>query len=125
MGGLATHLAVLPHWGQNILDADAYDLATASGRTTALASSAEILGTFDTNVAAVRRSLLALSDPELSAVWTLKRGGHILLSMPRLAAFRRFILHHAIHHRGQMTVYLRLQDVAVPPLYGPTADERL
>ena len=72
-----------------------------------------------------RRALVAGSDAELAVPWTLKRGAHVVLSMPRIAALRRFLLHHVIHHRGQMTVYLRLRDVPVPPLYGPTADERM
>jgi uncharacterized damage-inducible protein DinB len=57
------------------------------------------------------------------APWKLLRGGQLVMSLPRLAAFRSFLLHHAIHHRGQMTVYLRMQGVPVPPIYGATADE--
>ena len=125
LGGLATHLAVLPHWGQQILEADFYDVTGASGRGPARASRDEVLALFDGHVAALRRCLLERSDAELAAAWTLKRGAHVVLSMPRIAALRRFLLHHVIHHRGQMTVYLRLQNVPVPPLYGPTADERL
>lgn len=125
MGGLAAHLAQLPHWGQQILDADHYDVAGASGRPPASSSCAEVLATFDRHVAEVRRAVLSRSDAELAAPWTLKKAGHTVLSMPRLAALRRYLLHHVIHHRGQMTLYLRLRNIAVPPLYGPTADERL
>jgi uncharacterized damage-inducible protein DinB len=125
LGGLASHLAELPHWGSQILDAEMYDLAGATGRSNAKASRAEVLETFDRHVSEVRRALMAGSDAELAAVWTLKRGSHVVLSMPRISALRRFLLHHVIHHRGQMTVYLRLKGVPVPPLYGPTADERM
>lgn len=125
MGGLASHLAQLPRWGSQILDADSYDLAGATGRSTPKASRAEVLETFDRHVSEVRKTLTGGSDAELAAVWTLKRGEHVVLSMPRLAALRRFLLHHVIHHRGQLTVYLRLREVPVPPLYGPTADERM
>ena len=125
LGGLASHLAQLPHWGSQILSAETYDLAGATDRSTPKASRAEVLATFDRHVADVRRALVAGSDAELAAPWTLKRGPHVVLSMPRISALRRFLLHHVIHHRGQMTVYLRLREVPVPPLYGPTADERM
>ena len=125
MGGLASHLAQLPHWGHQILQDEAYDLVGATGRSAPKASRAEVLDMFDRHVGEVRRALVAGSDAELAAPWTLKRGTHVVLSMPRIAALRRFLLHHIIHHRGQLTVYLRLRDVAVPPLYGPTADERM
>ena len=125
LGGLASHLAQLPHWGNQILDAEMYDLAGATGRSAPKSSRAEVLETFDRHVGEVRRALVAGSDAELAAPWTLKRGAHVVLSMPRIAALRRFLLHHVIHHRGQMTVYLRLRDVPGPPLYGPTADERM
>ena len=123
LGGLATHLAHLPHWGAQILERDAYDVATSTAkveRTTV----ADVLSLFDTNVAEVRRLLVERPDAALLSSWTLKRGAQTLMSMPRLLALRRFLLHHVIHHRGQLTVYLRLQGVALPPLYGPTADER-
>jgi uncharacterized damage-inducible protein DinB len=63
------------------------------------------------------------SDPEYQALWALKRSGQAMFSMPRVAAFRTFVLYHIVHHRGQLSVYLRLNDVPVPPIYGPTADE--
>jgi uncharacterized damage-inducible protein DinB len=125
LGALATHLARLPHWGQQILEADSYDLAGATGRPPANATRTEVLEMFDAHVREVRRSLAVHTDAALNATWTLKRGGHTVLSMPRLAALRRFLMHHVIHHRGQMTVYLRLQGVPVPPLYGPSADESM
>ena len=123
LGGLATHLAQLPHWGTQILDNDAYDLASATKRADDKQTRDEVLETFDRHVQEVRARLLTMSDAELQAPWILKRGTHTLLSLPKMAAFRGFLLHHLIHHRGQMTVYLRLQNVPLPPLYGPTADE--
>lgn len=127
LGGLAAHLALIPHWGSAILEHDGYDLAGADGggAHAGQRTPAEILAAFDANVADVRRGLTSRTDAELSAPWTLRSGNRTLMSMPRFAALRTFLVSHAIHHRGQMTVYLRLQNVAVPPLYGPSADESM
>jgi uncharacterized damage-inducible protein DinB len=73
-------------------------------------------------VKAARALLARTSDTEFMVQWTLKSGGRAMFGMPRAAVFRSFILNHAIHHRGQLTVYLRLLDVALPSIYGPTAD---
>lgn len=125
LAALATHLAEIPRWGTTILDRDDYDMtAVAPGPRTAATSRAEVMTAFDRTVSDVRRAIVTRSDAELLAPWTLKRDGQTLLTMPRIAALRRFVLHHVIHHRGQLTVYLRLHDVPLPPLYGPTADER-
>lgn len=124
MAALATHLAILPRWGCAILERGEYDLLGASNRAPAKGSRDEVLEIFDQHAADLRRSVLERSDAELAADWVLKRGPHVVLCMPRLAALRRFLLHHVIHHRGQLTVYLRLRDVPVPSLYGPSADER-
>jgi len=125
LGGLATHLSQLPHWGRQILDRDSYDLDTATGHGEGLPSLAEILVAFDRHVAEIRSGLSARSDAELLAAWSLTRGAETLLFMPKASAVRSFMLHHLIHHRGQLTLYLRLLDVPVPPIYGPTADEPL
>jgi uncharacterized damage-inducible protein DinB len=126
LGGLATHLAQIPHWGNAILDQEAYDLAESDGtRADAAHTRAEVLETFDEHVTTLRRSLESKSDAELTAPWALKQRGRVLMSLPRIAALRSFVVHHVIHHRGQLTVYLRLRDVPLPPIYGPTADEGL
>ena len=125
LGGLATHLGQLPHWGRQILDRDSYDLDSATGHGNGLTSLAEILAAFDRNVAEVRTGLTERSDAELVATWRLTRGTETLLFMPKASAVRSFMLHHLIHHRGQLTLYLRLLNVSVPPTYGPTADEPL
>ena len=126
LAALTTHLANLPHWGTRILEQPGYDLATASPtRAPELPATSHALETLDRHVSEVRRALLASSDAELAAPWSLTRGSQLVMSLPRIAAFRRFLLHHVIHHRGQLTVYLRLQNVPLPPIYGPTADERM
>src|SRR5262245_27588950 len=125
LGDLATHLARVPHWGRQILDTESYDLASATHPAAAKTTRADVLDMFDAHVAEVRRALTARTEAELLVPWTLKRSSQTVLSMPRITALRRFLIHHVIHHRGQMTVYLRQQGVPIPPIYGPTADERM
>ena len=122
LGGLATHLSNLPRWGGTILNEASFDLADAPSNLEAMASRAEILRHFD-EASKQTRIWLDKSDAELMARWTLKRSGQEMFSMPRIAAFRSFVLSHSIHHRGQLSVYLRLNDVPVPAIYGPSADE--
>jgi uncharacterized damage-inducible protein DinB len=126
LGALATHLAQIPHWGCSILTRDGHDLGVVPpSPLTPLPTVAAVLEHFDRHVSEVRQALLDMLEAGLQAPWALRRGDHLILSMPRIAALRRFVLHHTIHHRGQLTVYLRLQGVPLPPLYGPTADESM
>jgi uncharacterized damage-inducible protein DinB len=122
VGGLATHLGNIPNWGARILTEDGFDLAKAPPNLAPKTSRAEILAAFDQSTKAAR-PLLDRTDAELMGRWTLSRGGHEMFSMPRVAAFRSFVVNHMIHHRGQLSVYLRLNDVPVPAIYGPSADE--
>lgn len=122
LGGLATHIANLPSWGGTILNAASFDLAEAPPNLDPLATRTAILELFD-GAAKTARAALDKSDAELQARWSLLRGGQEMFSMPRVAAFRSFVLSHLIHHRGQLSVYLRLNDVPVPAIYGPSADE--
>jgi uncharacterized damage-inducible protein DinB len=126
LGALATHLSRLPRWGERILTRPDYDLVNdGSAPAPALSSPIDVLDAYDQAVSAVRVLLTTLSDAELTAPWQLKRNGEVLLTVPRVAAFKSFVINHLIHHRGQLSVYLRLQDVPVPAMYGPTADEGL
>ena len=122
LGGLATHLSNLPNWGTTILTDAFYDLAAGPPNLTAAGSRAELLANFDAAVARTRAAL-DKTDEELGAQWKLKRGDSEIFSLPRAAAFRSFVLYHVVHHRGQMSVYLRLIGVPVPAIYGPSADE--
>ena len=122
LGGLATHLTGIPHWAGTILNDPSFDLADAPANAVALTSRAAILAAFD-EARARTRAWMDKTDGEFNALWTLTRGGQQIFSMPRVSAFRSFVLHHIIHHRGQLSVYLRLNDVAVPAIYGPSADE--
>jgi len=122
IGGLAQHIANLPNWGRMILEQETFDLADAPANLAEPSSRAAVLALFEKSTAAARRQL-DRSDGELMAFWTLRREGHEMFTMPRVAAFRSFVLNHLIHHRGQLSVYLRLNDIPVPPIYGPSADE--
>jgi uncharacterized damage-inducible protein DinB len=122
LGGLATHLCNLPRWGGSILNDSSFDLAGAPPNLEEKTSRADILAGLDEN-AAQTRGWLHKTDAELMAPWSLTRSGQQMFTMPRVAAFRTFVLYHLVHHRGQLSVYLRLNDVPVPAIYGPTADE--
>lgn len=122
LGALAAHVAALPAWGAETLNKSEIDIAGAQPPV-APPSKAELVATFDRNVAATRSALAGKSDAELLAMWTLTRGGKPLFSMPKTAVLRSFVFSHLIHHRGQLCVYLRLLDVPVPSIYGPSADE--
>jgi uncharacterized damage-inducible protein DinB len=122
MGELATHVSRIASWGVIILEHQSFDLSDAPPGGADLTSPLEILAAFDETRARTRASMDRI-DGEYNALWTLKRGGQQVFSVPRVAAFRSFVLHHIIHHRGQLSVYLRLNDVLVPAIYGPSADE--
>jgi uncharacterized damage-inducible protein DinB len=122
LGGLATHLSNLPAWGTTILNASSFDLVALPPHAPERTSRTAILAAFDENTRNTR-SRMDRTDAEYLERWTLKRGDQELFSMPRVAAFRTFLMYHLVHHRGQLTVYLRLNDIPVPAVYGPTADE--
>lgn len=125
MGGLATHISNLSYWGTIILNQPSFDLADAPPPVEPLESltaRADILAAFDQKSRQVRESL-DRTDAELVAPWTLRRAGQEVFTMPRVAAFRTFVLYHTVHHRGQLSVYLRLNGIPVPAIYGPSADE--
>lgn len=122
LAGLATHLSNIPHWAGILLGQPSFDLAAAPPNIEERTSRNDILSLFDETTKAARAAM-DRSDAEWAAMWSLKRGGREMFSMPRAAAFRSFVMSHMIHHRGQLTVYLRMLDVPLPAVYGPTADE--
>jgi uncharacterized damage-inducible protein DinB len=121
LGSLGTHLANLPLWADTILNRSMFDLAEITQDVEKTAT-ADILAAFD-RAARAARGWMDRTDQEYLALWSLKRSGQEMFTLPRIAALRTFVLSHMIHHRGQLSVYLRLNDVAVPAIYGPTADE--
>ena len=124
LGELSAHLANIPMWGSGILESATFDLdSLGNRRATAPASRAALLQDFDAKVTTARSHLTERTDAEMLAAWTLKKGGQVVFTMPRVSAVRTFVMNHSIHHRGQLSVYLRLLDVPLPAMYGPTADE--
>ena len=122
LGDLATHLSELPRWTDAILNRAEVDLAAVPAAALPARSCAVLLATFDERASAAR-AMLDKTDGELSAYWSLRRGDQEIFTMPRVSAFRTFVLYHLVHHRGQLSVYLRLNDIPVPSIYGPSADE--
>ncbi len=122
LGSLALHLATIPAWTPNILERLEFDLAELPAGGEDPATRAAILTRLAESVAAARRAL-DKTDAELWAMWSLRRDGHEVFTIPRWSAVRSFVLSHIVHHRGQLSVYLRLNGIAVPAIYGPTADE--
>ncbi len=126
LGRLAGHLAELPLWAVMTLKHDELDMAPAGApplQPGVMTTRAKLLEEFDKNVAEARKALEATSDEQFMRPWSLLRSGQKLMTMPKLAVMRNFVLNHVIHHRAQLGVYLRLNDVAVPSIYGPSADE--
>jgi len=123
---LASHLAEIPGWTVNTIDSESLDLAPPGAppyQPTTPGSRKEILDLFDKNVAAARAALGRAGDDHLMKPWSLLKAGQTIFTMPRVAIFRGFIMSHTIHHRAQLGVYLRLNNIPVPAIYGPSADE--
>lgn len=125
-GRLASHLAEIPMWGFMTMDRTELDLAPPGAppyQPKALTSRDEILAMFDKNVADARAALVKAADSDYMTSWSLLKGGQTLMTMPRIAVLRSFVLNHTVHHRAQLGVFLRLNELSVPSTYGPSADE--
>lgn len=126
IGWNAIHLAELPGWLTMVLNTTSLDIAPVGGepyRSPALGSRREILETFDRNVAAARQALVEVKEESVGVPWTLEQAGQPIFTMPRAAVIRSMVLNHLIHHRAILLVYLRLNDVPIPGMYGPSGDE--
>jgi uncharacterized damage-inducible protein DinB len=127
IGWVASHLAEIVGWVDGTLTQETWDINPEGGepyRTVVLDKRQEILDLFDANVAAARKQIVATSDEEFARSWSLLSGGEKLITMPKLGVIRTWVLNHTIHHRGHLCVYLRLNDIPIPALYGPSGDEQ-
>jgi uncharacterized damage-inducible protein DinB len=127
VSALAAHIANMPDWAGLTLNSDSFDYAPPGAppyETPKFASKEQLLAAFDKSVADARAALAAAEDAKMLAPWSLMAGGKTMMTMPRVAVIRTFVMNHTIHHRAQLGVYLRLNDIPVPSVYGPTADEQ-
>lgn len=128
LGRLATHVAQLPAWTPAIMSRADLDFAVPEDRpqftAEILPSTSEIVAELDRTSGAARAALAGADEASLDAPWALRRGAQAVFTLPRALAYRRMVLNHLVHHRGQLSVYLRLLGVPVPGVYGPSADEQ-
>jgi uncharacterized damage-inducible protein DinB len=126
MGWLSAHLSEIPAYIPVTLAQDSFDIAPQGEHLQPpkpAASRSELLDCFDKNVAAARAAIAGAEDRVFMQPWSLLSGGKVVFTMPKIAVVRSFAMSHMIHHRAQLGVYLRLNDVPVPAIYGPSADE--
>jgi uncharacterized damage-inducible protein DinB len=121
--GLASHIVECVAWTESIFTSDEFNFDPATYRPYVAASVADLLKTFDQKVAEGTRALAGAAEADLDQPWRMKMRGRVRFEKSKADVFRDFTLSHVIHHRGQLSVYLRLLDVPVPGSYGPTADE--
>ena len=126
IGWNANHLADLPGWGIAILTQPQFDFAPAGGKryeTPNLRTRKELAELLDRNVASMRKALAETKDEDMAKQWSLLAGGNAIFTMPRSVVVRNFVMNHMIHHRAVLCVYLRLNDIPVPGMFGPSGDE--
>lgn len=121
LGYLATHIAELPSWASTTLTSEV--LEGENWKPAVAETQAQLLSIFDKSVAEARKNIEATPDEAWGKTWTFKWQGKEMFSMPRVAVVRSVVMNHLIHHRAQLGVYLRLNDIAIPGMYGPSADE--
>ncbi|HEY3132813.1 MAG TPA: DinB family protein [Acidobacteriota bacterium] len=126
LGRLAQHLAELPGWAIYTIEKDSLDIAPPGAppyQPPKVNSPEEVLQLFDKNVAAGRAAIAGANDEHLMKSWSLLSGGKTIFTLPRIGVLRGSVMNHSIHHRAQLGVYLRLNNLPLPALYGPSADE--
>ncbi len=126
MGWLASHIATMVGWTADTIEKESFDVAPPGAPAMQMPqahSRKELLEWFDQGVVKARAAIAAASDQTLAHSWSLLSGGKPMFTMPRAAVLRTFVMNHIIHHRAQLGVYLRLNDIPVPSIYGPSADE--
>jgi uncharacterized damage-inducible protein DinB len=123
LGRLATHVAELPGFLNSILTMDDFDFTKGDYKPSRANTPEELMNVFQQQLDGVVQTLQNTSDEKMQSTFTLRSGNHIIASVPRMVAVRSMAMNHIIHHRGQIAVYLRLIDIPVPGMYGPSADE--
>ena len=123
MGRLACHVAEMPMFATSIAKSDTMDFAKGDYKTIEAANRQQLLDAFDKVTSEARTAIAGLSNEEFMKPWSLQNDGKTLLSMPKAVVLRSFMMNHLIHHRGQLSVYLRLTNTPVPSIYGPSGDE--
>lgn len=122
---LASHIAEIPGlFVTQTLKSNEMNFATSKYKRPVFDTSVELLQFYDETLQNAVATLQEASDEDLALTWTMRNGEHIILSLPKRAVIRSLCLNHVVHHRGQLSVYLRLLDVPVPGMYGPSADDR-
>lgn len=127
LGQLASHIANIANYGTNTIKTESLDVAPPDGpahKQPTYSTKPSLLEGFDKNVSEARAAIAGANDEDLRKNWTLLAGGKTIFSLPRAAVLRTFMMSHLIHHRAQLGVYLRLNDLPVPSVYGPSADEQ-
>jgi uncharacterized damage-inducible protein DinB len=125
IGWVSMHLADIPRWTVFTLEQDSFDVAPPGQEpyhTPSAQSTQHVLEVFDANVSAARNSLNNVKDDTWFQPWSLLNGGQVFFTMPRWTVMRSFVLNHLVHHRAHLCVYLRLDDIPVPGMYGPSGD---
>jgi len=123
LGRLVSHCAKTLKWMDVVVNQDVFEMDPATYTPFQAGSRSELLEAFDSNFESAKEVIRDQSDENLLANWQMKTGDTVTLEMPRIGVIRGFVLNHLVHHRGQLSVYLRLNDVPVPSSYGPSADE--
>lgn len=123
LGRLAGHIAESAAWAKDVVASEELDFAQADYQPFTPTKNSELLEEFDKYSASFVEALEGRSDQEMLVQWTMRSGDRVIATLPRIAAIRGFVLSHTYHHRGQLSVYLRLLDVPVPGVYGPSADD--
>ncbi len=124
LGKLASHVADLPSWVAYTIEHDELTPGPENAVPEGLKNAGELVAHFDKQMAGAKTSLQNASDETLMGHWQMKMGDVVLIDLPRVEVLRRWVLNHSVHHRAQLTVYLRLNDVPVPAVYGASADEQ-
>lgn len=123
IGNLAVHVAELPSWIDYILSAPELDLGSMHYKPVIATSNEQLIGQMDAAVAKAMTALENSKDEDYDEMWTLRNGSHVIFALPKKVVIRSMAFSHHYHHRGQLSVYLRLLDIPIPGMYGPSADD--